>query len=368
MQALADVFAHFSTTRATLAGRARRVDTPDQNALLDTLPRFFSGILARHGRQHDFTVTGSIGNGNIARVPWVGIFNNSITKTAQNGYYIVLLFSEDMSGCFLSLNQGVTAIEKRYTRRIATSKMLEASSKAHKIIEVHPEALYGKIDLHSTGDLGRGYEAGAIESFYCGREYPISEQELGTQFKLLLSNYDRLLKTVGTDLQVLAPITEIEFQDAVLEKASGVDELPATATQTGAVPIPMQTHTGATMVHVRSPSVAAKALRDAQFMCELDAQHWTFESRAGKRPYVEAHHLIPMSKQDLFGVSIDVDANIVCLCATCHRFLHYGQKHDRDVSIRQLYEKRRASLGDRAIDIRSGDLLRFYSRELITEE
>ena len=55
-----------------------------------------------------FKITGSIGQGQWAEIPWISIFLKDITTSATNGYYIVYLFKSDMSGFYLSLNQGWT--------------------------------------------------------------------------------------------------------------------------------------------------------------------------------------------------------------------------------------------------------------------
>lgn len=42
----------------------------------------------------DYLVTGSVGQGNWAMVPWVCIFDRKVTTTAQKGVYIVYLLSK----------------------------------------------------------------------------------------------------------------------------------------------------------------------------------------------------------------------------------------------------------------------------------
>lgn len=61
----------------------------------------------------EYAVTGSVGQGNWAAVPWIAIMNRSITVSTQRGYYIVYLFSEDMSSVFLTLAQGVTETSQK---------------------------------------------------------------------------------------------------------------------------------------------------------------------------------------------------------------------------------------------------------------
>ncbi|WP_064467554.1 MrcB family domain-containing protein [Lederbergia galactosidilytica] len=56
----------------------------------------------------NYLVSGSVGQGNWATVPWIAIMNKMITTSTQRGYYIVYLFSEDMKKLYLTLAQGVT--------------------------------------------------------------------------------------------------------------------------------------------------------------------------------------------------------------------------------------------------------------------
>lgn len=60
----------------------------------------------------EYVVTGSVGQGNWASVPWIAIMNRKITVSTQRGYYIVYLFSEDMRSVYLTLAQGVTETSK----------------------------------------------------------------------------------------------------------------------------------------------------------------------------------------------------------------------------------------------------------------
>ena len=85
----------------------------------------------------------------------------------------------------------------------------------------------------------------------------------------------------------------------------------------------------------RNPELAKKSILLANYQCDLDKSHKSFITKNGK-PYMEAHHLIPLSTQDYFDYSLDVDANIVCLCPNCHRKLHYGDNITSDLI--KLYE------------------------------
>ena len=78
-------------------------------------------------------------------------------------------------------------------------------------------------------------------------------------------------------------------------------------------------------------------------VCELCGKRQTFEKASGGQ-YFEAHHLIPIASQGLFGVGLDVLANTICLCPECHRFLHYGRSNERCEALKKIYTSRADSL------------------------
>lgn len=84
------------------------------NDLADKLrkvfPQMIGDILTDKIR---YKVVGSPGKGNWTDCPWIAILDRLITKTPQSGYYPVFIFKADMTGVYLSLNQGVTDIMKQ---------------------------------------------------------------------------------------------------------------------------------------------------------------------------------------------------------------------------------------------------------------
>lgn len=368
MQSLfSDVFDNYFSTRIKQGGRTNFVGSLDQQELLKNIPNLIENFLRSQNKNYQYKIKGSTGNGNIALVPWVGIFRKDITTNAENGYYIVLLFSEDMGSCYLSLNQGITAVEKLYTKRFALMKMRESAHRAATYLEFDPEMWRGPIDLRSSKDLGRAYEAAAIVSYkYERTAIPTAEIFLKNLNKLI-EHYDRLHQLFGRSLHSLFTVTESEYQRVVLEKAAQPGELDLEVI--GGLPWEeRQLGTLGGVGYPRSPAVAAKAIRAAEFCCEIDPTHKTFISRAKKNQYVEAHHLIPISQQGLFQTSLDVVENVVALCATCHRMLHFGVEKDRREILISLLNKRRQRLIGSSINVKPGDFLKYYSSTAILEE
>ncbi len=64
---------------------------------------------------------------------------------------------------------------------------------------------------------------------------------------------------------------------------------------------------------------------------------------------MEGHHAIPMRLQPRFHHSLDVYANIVCLCPICHRRIHHGTQEERRRMGQQIYVARADRLASSGI-------------------
>lgn len=101
----------------------------------------------------------------------------------------------------------------------------------------------------------------------------------------------------------------------------------------------------------RSNIIRTQAIEHAGYVCEIDTSHKTFIAEKTKKPYMESHHAIPMKLQPNFPKSLDVYANVICLCPTCHRRIHYGIKEDKRNMIDAIYMKRADRLANSGIKI-----------------
>lgn len=108
----------------------------------------------------------------------------------------------------------------------------------------------------------------------------------------------------------------------------------------------------------RDKKIAQNALIRANYKCEIDTSHPSFISRRTNKTYTEPHHIIPLSYQDCFVNSLDVEANIISLCSNCHNEIHYGRDSGRIIEF--IYKKRREELKDAGIFIELKDLLDLY--------
>lgn len=90
----------------------------------------------------------------------------------------------------------------------------------------------------------------------------------------------------------------------------------------------------------RSGIIKDQSIKTARYECEVDSSHKTFIAARSGKPYMEGHHSIPMRFQSSFSMSLDVYANIVCLCPICHRLLHFGKKEEKLPALNKIYFER----------------------------
>lgn len=94
------------------------------------------------------------------------------------------------------------------------------------------------------------------------------------------------------------------------------------------------------MSYPRNIAESIEAKKKSDYNCEINQSHVTFLNSKDNQPYIEAHHLIPMSAQGYFDNTIDFADNIVTLCPNCHRKIHYALPNEREKMLEDIYFKR----------------------------
>lgn len=146
----------------------------------------------------------SIGQGNWAKVPWIAFLDQRETKTTQNGIYGVFLFREDMSGVYLTFNQGVTEPKNQLG---ATKGRKHLSKQAHLLRKKYADLssagylLDNNIDLRVRSGLGVDYESSTIAyKFYATGSIP-PDQKILNDIQVLLDVYDNYVLTKEQNYQ-----------------------------------------------------------------------------------------------------------------------------------------------------------------------
>ena len=116
---------------------------------------------------------------------------------------------------------------------------------------------------------------------------------------------------------------------------------------------------------VKNPKVSKSALYLSGFKCAVDPSHKTFISSKGVQ-YMEGHHLIPCTYSNASRIwgkrkrNIDCKENIVCLCPTCHRRVHFGSDEEKRSILRLLYNHQIKKLKSAGLELSFEDLLGLY--------
>ncbi|MFK4320464.1 MoxR-like ATPase/uncharacterized protein YsxB (DUF464 family) [Bacillus sp. RC145] len=163
---------------------------------------------------NQYVVTGSVGQGNWAAVPWLAIMNKEITTSTQRGYYIVYLFSEDMERLYLTLAQGVTETTKEEMQKIKEEirEQIHMSQKVKKDDEI----------FLGTSPKAKGYSnSTAAYIAYDVNEMP-SETELVEDLEEMLRYYEGFIayKEEGTKYEMI-----YERKEVYLDQQSIIDHV-----------------------------------------------------------------------------------------------------------------------------------------------
>ncbi len=179
------------------ASQGNFTDNPIADLLRNSFPKSIKKTIAIETDKYIFK--GSAGNGRWVACPWVAILNVLVTKSTQDGYYPVYIFREDMTGFYLTLNQGVTSVGQEIKKGYRNVLKKRADT-LRKQINYDPQLFSAEhIDLkkgkNTKSHLPGDYEAANIISkFYSSANIP-QEDELVRDLKHMLSIYSELVAT-----------------------------------------------------------------------------------------------------------------------------------------------------------------------------
>jgi len=310
----------------------------------------------------NYKVFGSIGIGNLTETPWISIFDLDITNTAQKGFYIVFLFKADMTGVYLSLNQGTTYLSKKFKGNYPRIKMKQLAENLRGELSTLTDNLIYNIELCSDQKNAKNYMAANIGAkYYSSEDFP-QDQLIVNDINNLINCVNKIKKLIGLrtldtvidDLLLKEQLDDTKYQeDVLITKPSVTEEKP--------YPVPEKNKINSNKHgYDRNPAIAKEALINAGYKCEFDHNHITFISDITSQNFVEAHHLVPLRLQSLFDVSLDVPGNIVSLCPNCHRRIHHSTFVQKKEIIKKLYQNKKEKMEKFGIEITLEQLYELY--------
>jgi 5-methylcytosine-specific restriction protein A len=336
----------------SLEGPKKLKDLSSAQLLMDKIP---SELQKASSLSSNYKFKGSVGQGNVAEIPHLCIYDLDITNSAMRGYYIVYLFSSDLSRMYLSLNQGWTQYVKEYRSKRGTEEIKKNAKLAQNLLRSLNYFSLDPIDLSTKDDLGIGYENGNICSQLYRKSNIPTDADLINDLRNMVGVYQELKGLVGNS------IIDINYRESELEFQVKIQSDPPKRLPKGPILRKETKSFGQRSFWPRDSRVAASALENSNYSCETDPNHQTFKSLKSGHQFMEAHHLIPMGLQDEFENSLDVPENIISLCPNCHRAFHNAEIGVRAVMIKKFYAERNEKLSiERGISIGLNRLIEFY--------
>lgn len=249
-----------------------------------------------------YEIKASVGQGNWAKVPWIAIFDRFVTESAQDGYYVVYLFREDIKGVFLSLNQGVTSVRQKYKSEAKNALEVRAKDFQSQLGPLGKQFIVGPIDLavSSSASLGAFYQAGSICAKYYAREAIPSDDILAKDITDFLDLYSSL-----AERELIAPPgVSDELDEASSEH---VEDLTL-----------LRLHKR----YERNKQLANRVKKIHGYTCQACGFNFGKTYVGIGDEFIEAHHLIPFSQLKGQRVKLDPREDFAVLCSNCHRMIH----------------------------------------------
>lgn len=188
-----------------------------------------SGAIKKHPH---VLVSYSAGQGNWAKIPWIALMDDRVTRTTQRGIYCVYLFAEDLSGVYLTLNQGVTEPKRQLGPKAGRDFLRANVSELRKRVGTDlTRAGYSvddAIDLETSSTLGSDYEASTVAYRFYPRTHVPDSAQLAQELEFLIDTYESKVVTPDQpeiDLAVVASEFSSSLIAANVDFGSRHDEL-----------------------------------------------------------------------------------------------------------------------------------------------
>jgi hypothetical protein len=144
-----------------------------------------------------YRVQGSNGQGNNAKVPWVTISNPKQSPDTKNGWYLVFLFAADGSTSYISLNFGVTKLKPSEIDDQALQLKTQLAS------ELAARSDFLKTIYLKDDGLGSLYEKGNIASFEIKQGQGLTDAEIGSKIRWLLTLLTKLPEFTDKEIETM---------------------------------------------------------------------------------------------------------------------------------------------------------------------
>lgn len=339
-----------------------------------------------------YRIKPSIGMGTISKLWWCTIMDKEFYKesygikdnrslSADKGYYIAYLFSEDRKKVVLCISQP----SKGITNQKNNSKLYYYQEKNQLIYNenyLDSGFMYLPKPVLSNNKLSnaRDFETSII--IY--KEYDLSRNIEDSEFlsdltkfvgiyskllafiknkkffiidKMKISLYTNKTSENEKELDYLEVIEDEATQNEAYKSQKYISASEIENANNNAV---QYKEINGALRYIRDKRLHSTVIEDLDYKCNYRNEHETFSSRYGNR-FMEGHHLIPLKYQSQFGsFRLDRYENIVSLCPICHSAIHYGNDEIKRTILEDLYKNSKMKIILRKFEVNS--FVEFYDR------
>lgn len=263
------------------------------------LPEEFKNFLP--SEFHHYLISSKAQGGRWVTAPWIIFLHPSITKSAQEGYYPSISFSENCKHLVLHIGQGMHNLQKLYGNEWQSVANARALYMKQKLPE-HKERFTDNPSIMKN--YRKNSKWGIASKF--GRIYPI---------KKLPSN-EELMKDL---------LSMLNLHNLLIERG-GIEngEIPEDAKDlviSGKEAKIVKKHIEIEKVYYRRNQKLIKSLKEnSDYTCE--ACGFNFNHMYVDSPnYIEAHHIVPISEMKT-NEKTTTKEDIALLCSNCHKMIH----------------------------------------------
>lgn len=255
-------------------------------------PRIIESLLQGSGNR--YKISASSGKGNWTDCPWIAILDKLVTETPQSGYYPVFLFKADMTGVYLSLNQGITDVRDIYKKN--AKNVLKRRAEDFRLKLNAPFEYLNAIDLRSDTNNARLYEAGNI----LAKLYPIDS----------FPDADSIKKDI---FEFIGLYNKLIFNSSLIGEQF-IESKSLSAIEKKQLRLHFRIE--------RNSSLPPKVKKEKGYICEVCG--FDFQVRYGDlgTNFIEVHHLKPISTLTVDRIELNMKTDFAVLCSNCHRMIH----------------------------------------------
>tara|TARA_Y100000389_G_C17369464_1_gene468184 strand:+ start:113 stop:1150 length:1038 start_codon:yes stop_codon:yes gene_type:complete len=266
--------------------------------------------LGNFGSLKRYKISASPGQGNWSDVPWIAFMDESITTSAEKGYYVVYLFAPDGKSIILGLGQGEYSVRKEFKR------------KANQILAQRADIIASRNPLFSSYKFKRELKGFNYKNNDKVRENWISSFAFGKVYQT--KNLKKHIPNDNNLMQDLVDILKL-YQQSIYNGGWSIqedDKIDYDIVDND-LKIQEQMNIKYHKTVERNQALIRQVKKIKGYNCEACGLNFKkIYGNFSEKDFIEAHHLTPLSQLKGQKPELSPKEDFAVLCSNCHRMIH----------------------------------------------